>query len=448
MSFLNPGKPHNPKDAKSNAMLFGIALICAIACWLIIAMKIFPSASRHLYNIPVSLDVSGTSAAENGLQVLSPEKATVNVSFDCSRTDFNKLTNDNIIAYVDFNNIDTIGSRELKVEVKSKDGSGMSNISCSPSTIKVYLDKFETKTISLKPKLQNLKTVEGMSYYDDEITCTPDEIKITGPSQQLAKIAECYVISNKDITLDRESDITGESFQILDENGTGLDDTGIKFGVEAQSISMHIPVRIQKNVKLDVGLGVWPDNFDPDCLDFTITPKTIDIAAKDTDSNIPDTLTIPIRLSTLDIGYSWDTEIEKLLADSNLKNMSGIEKINVTLNSEGLSSKEVTINCDEIPLTNKPSDNNDYTILTGQVKVKIVGPEDIINELTAKDLSARVNLLGADTSSDQFRYNVTVSCNTYSNVWAVGDQKVEIKKTPKEGKTTPSSGSSVTTTTY
>ena len=88
MSFLNPGKPHNPKDAKSNAMLFVIALICAIACWFIIARKIFPSTSRHLYNIPVSLDVSGTSAAENGLQVLSPEKVTVNVSFDCSSTDF------------------------------------------------------------------------------------------------------------------------------------------------------------------------------------------------------------------------------------------------------------------------------------------------------------------------------------------------------------------------
>lgn len=444
MNLYSNGKTHNTKDTKSNAVLFVIALICAIASWLIIAMKMYPSASKQLYNIPVSLDVSGTSAAENGLQVLSPEKVTVNISFDCSRTDFSKLTNDNVIAYVDFSNIDTIGSRELKVEVKSKDGSGMSNIRCSPSTIKVYLDKFETKTIQLKPKLQNLKTVEGMSYYDDEVTCTPDEIKITGPSQKLAKIAECYVVSNKDVTLDRESDIAGESFQILDENGTGLDDTGIKFGAEAQSISMHIPVRIQKTVKLDVSLGVWPENFDPDCLDFTITPESIPIAAKDNESNIPDTLTIPIRLSALDIGYSWDTEIDKLLADSNLKNISGIDKINVTLNSDGLSSKEVTINCDDIPLTNKPSDNNDYTILTGQVKVKIVGPEDIINELTAKDLSARVNLLGADTSSDQFKYNVTVSCYTYDNVWAVGDKKVEIKKTPKEGKTTQSSTTATT----
>ena len=97
-------------------------------------------------------------------------------------------------------------------------------------------------------------------------------------------------------------------------------------------------------------------------------------------------------------------------------------------------------------MANKPSDNNDYTILTHQVKVKIVGPEDIINELTAQDLTASVNLLGVDTSKDQFEPRIKVSCKTHNNVWAVGDVTVKVQKKPKEYKGTQSS--TVTTTAY
>lgn len=435
---------HNAKEARANLVLLAISLICAVAGWFIVSIKRYPSAHKELYNIPVELDISGTEAAANGINVLSPKSAKVNISFDCSRIDFSKINNDTVRAYVDFKTVDTVGSREMTIQIESKNGMTLSNIVKSPATITVNMDKFETKTFPLKAKTPNINSAEGMVISEDEITCTPAEINITAPSAQLSRIAECYAVSEKKDTLSSTTNINSEKLLLLDEDGNPLDQEYIKS--DSSVISINIPVLSQKTVKLGVNLGVLPENFDPDCLNFTITPETITIAAKDSESNLPDPFEIPAFLNTLDIGYSSDTDINKLLTDNGIKNVSNTEKVNITLNSEGLSSKEIYINCEDIPIANKPSDNNDYTILTHQVKVKIVGPEDIINELTAQDLTASVNLLGVDTSKDQFEPRIKVSCKTHNNVWAVGDVTVKVQKRPKDYKTSQSS--TVTTNAY
>jgi YbbR domain-containing protein len=448
MSLLTRNKKLDKKEAKNNLMLFVIALICAIAGWLIIAMKIYPSASKEILNVPVELDTSGTDAGANGLQAITPKSATVKVTIDCSRTNFSKLNRDSIRAYVDYNGIVNGGTKPLTVKVESTQGVPMSSYTVTPSVINVNLDKFDTKTIVVKPSLPKIKIAEGMAMDENAITCDPVEVKITAPSRRLAQISECYAVYDKDDVLDRETSVTTDKFQLYDENGSAIAiDENIK--IEPATVSMTIPVLTQKTVKIGVKLygQALTDNFDPNCLNFTIVPDTVTIAAKNADSNIPDPLEIYIDLNSLDIGYSEDTDLDKQLTDKNLKNVSGIDKVNITLNSEGLASRWITLNSDDIPLTNKPSDNNEYTLLTQQVRVKIVGPEDVINDITAKDLKAEVSLLGADTSKDQFKCYITVSCKTHNNVWYASNEKLDILKTPKEGSTSSSSYSSAAATT-
>ncbi|MCR4793948.1 MULTISPECIES: CdaR family protein [Ruminococcus] len=448
MTLFNSNKKRSKNEAKSNLVLFIIALICAIAGWFIISMKIYPSVSVSFANIPVELDTNGTDAGANGLQPITPKQATVRVSFDCTRTDYAKIRRDTIVASIDYSGIVNGGTKELTVKVKNTKGVTMSHVHVVPSTISVDLDKFETNTFVVKPSLPKITTAEGMAYDETEVICDPVEVKIKAPSRTLAKIAECYAVYDKQDTLDRETIINSDKFRLLTENGAEIvQDENIK--IEPSSVSMTIPVFTQKTVKLGVNLIKPPQNFDQDCLHFVFTPDTVTIAAKNADSNIPDPLQIPINLSSLDIGYSFDYDLDKLLAPNNLKNVSGIDKVNISLVSDGLASKELTLNGDDISIINKPNDNNEYTNLTDQLTVKIVGPEDIINDITAKDLSAAVDLLGADTSKEQFKYNVNVSCKTHNNVWAAEkDLKVTILKTSKDGSTTKNTSSPTVTTTY
>lgn len=445
MKLLSSLKKGEKNEKKSNLTLLAFAFICAIAGWFIIAMRLYPSASKEVTNIRLQTDISGTSAAENGLKVIKCSTDSVKVSFDCSRTDYNQLNPETIRAYIDFENITTSGKKVLNVKVESINGADMSNLVISPPTVTVELDKFETKSFVLSSKTPNVTAVEGTVIDSDNIICEPAEINITGPAAQLASISEVYAVSDKVLTLDSTYNLNSDRFQLLGEDGSKIDPSMMSF--DNPVISMKIPVLTQRTVNLGVQLIGVPPNFDIGCINYTITPPTITIAAESTEVNLPDPLQIKISLSSLDIGYSVDTELDKLLTANNIKNISGIEKVNVSLNSEGLSSKEIWLNGSDISLINKPSGDSDYSILTQQLKVKVVGPADIINDLTAKDLDAEVNLLGADTSKDQFPYSVTISCKTNNNIWSVNDTKIIVQKTLKEGVTTQPRTSNQTTTT-
>ena len=132
---------------------------------------------------------------------------------------------------------------------------------------------------------------------------------------------------------------------------------------------------------------------------------------------------------------------------TNITNMSDTDTVNISLDSEGLASRDITITSSNIPILNTPSKNYDYVILNPTFIVKIVGPSEAVNDVPAADLDVVVDLLGADDSMDHFPYSVKVSCSKYDNIWSVTSNTVNVKKTLKEGMTTQASESGPTMTT-
>ena len=441
MRFFQNFRKKNIKEAKDNAILFAISLICAVASWFIITMTFYPSESKTVTNIPVHFDIIGSTADENGLQIIDDDvDRHVRVSFDCSRTNYNKLNSDTIEAHVDFNDISTAGKKTLTVKVSAKDGIQMSNISVYPSTIEVELDKMESKSFTVKPRL-SVNCPDDKIIYMDEVTCDPAQITITGPAAQLAKVSECYAVSEKSGEIDSTQFINSDKFMLYSEDGKEIN---MNHMTPISPVVMYVPVYTQKTVNIDALITDVPDKFDLSCIQYTVSPNVVTIATDNPDINLPDPIQKKIPLSSLDIGFSQDFDITNLLASNNVKNVSDIDKVTITLNSDGLASKEITLSSSDISITNQPSDNNVYSVVNPKLVIKVVGPEDVINDLTAKDFSAVVDLLGADTSMNQFQYDVTVSCNSHNNVWAVANPtapKVNVIKTAKEGTNLPSNAS-------
>ena len=98
----------------------------------------------------------------------------------------------------------------------------------------------------------------------------------------------------------------------------------------------------------------------------------------------------------------------------------------------------------------------DFNVLTQQLKVSIIGPADVMDELDASDLTANVDLLSYSTQagavdSDTITFNSTptISCSKYNTVWAVGDYRVAVQGVRSAATTTAGAGqnpSTVTTT--
>lgn len=426
---------HRSKEAKGNLPMIILSLLLAILIWLVVAMTLYPSIPKTIENIPLSVDIAGSPAADSGLSVISCDVDTVDVQLVGSRTQIGNLNAENLTAYVDYENVTSTGKKTLSIKVKSDSGINYEVKSITPSTAVVELDKYDTLPFEVKPKIPNVKYAEGKTIDPDEFTCEPDIINITGPSAQLAKISSVYAVSDRNLTLDSSYTLNSDEVQLFSEDGTRIDASSLLF--DTSTFTINIPVLTQKTVKPVVQILNAPTDFDQSCLDFKMSADSLTIASNNSFSEIPDTLDIgKIPLSDLDIGYSNTFDISTVLETSGMINKSGIDSITVTLNDEGLAKKEFVLDGSSIRLSNTPNDNYDYDILTQKLTISVIGPEGVISELTASDFTADVNLLNADTSQDQFNYDVTISCLTHDNVWSVTKAKVSIKKTAKTVTTT------------
>lgn len=426
---------HRSKEAKGNLPMIILSLLLAILIWLVVAMTLYPSIPKTIENIPLSVDIAGSPAADSGLSVISCDVDTVDVQLVGSRTQIGNLNAENLTAYVDYENVTSTGKKTLSIKVKSDSGINYEVKSITPSTAVVELDKYDTLPFEVKPKIPNVKYAEGKTIDPDEFTCEPDIINITGPSAQLAKISSVYAVSDRNLTLDSSYTLNSDEVQLFSEDGTRIDASSLLF--DTSTFTINIPVLTQKTVKPVVQILNAPTDFDQSCLDFKMSADSLTIASNNSFSEIPDTLNIgKIPLSDLDIGYSNTFDISSVLETSGMINKSGIDSITVTLNDEGLAKKEIVLDGSSIRLSNTPNDNYDYDILTQKLTISVIGPEGVISELTASDFTADVNLLNADTSQDQFNYDVTISCLTHDNVWSVTKAKVSIKKTAKTVTTT------------
>jgi hypothetical protein len=177
-----------------------------------------------------------------------------------------------------------------------------------------------------------------------------------------------------------------------------------------------------------VGIAGAPSNFNSDFLKFNLSSSSITLASQNGQlSDFPNTFEVgKIRLSDLALGYSKTFTIDT----GNYKNMSNLDTVTVTLDDSDLGSKDFVIT--DFNITNAP-DNYDFEVVTQSLEVTIIGPKDVIEEITAGDIVADINLLNADklTESETFNWDVTISFPKYDNVWAVTQSKATIRKTSK-----------------
>ena len=421
MSFLGKIKKNLARRMKNNLSLAVYSIVIACILWFIISMMLYPSVTKQIRNVEVSLDISGTSASENGLSVISCNLEDVNITVKGSRTRASKLNSESFTAYIDTSGITTPGRRALPLKIRSKDNIPFEVESITPSTVVVTLDKYETVEIPVEPNCPNISAIKGKVIYDKEYRCSPSMVKITGPSVQVAKISKCKAYSDKKMELESSVDITTDKLQLLADDGTIIDQSTMEFS--NTSFSINVPVLTQKTVKLSVQIVGGSADFDKSSLEFDLSADSLTVASRNSQLEIPDPLDIgKINLSDVGPGYTKSFDINALLEESNVINMSGLETVVLTLDDTDLEKKEFILDKSSINISNKPGGSDyDYELISQNVKICVVGPKDELAKLTPADFVAEANLLNAEIPDGQFYFDVTVDCLASDKVWAIAN---------------------------
>ncbi|MCM1132793.1 MAG: hypothetical protein NC340_04910 [Ruminococcus flavefaciens] len=430
------------KFLKNNFSLAILSVIIAVIAWFYISMTQYPTVPKTIEHIPVSLDISGTSAGLNGLSVISCDVKDVTVELLGSRTQVGNLNNENLEAYFDAENVSATGTKKLSIKIRNKSGIKYEVKSVSPSSATIVFDKMDTREFDIYPQIPNVSVVNGKEINIEELSCEPSVVRITGPSAQLDKISKCYAVSKKNMSLDSSYVLTNDEIQLYTEDNVLIDQSALTFS--NTNFNITIPVRTQKEVKLSVIINA-PDNFDKSKIKLNLSADSIILACNNSQTVIPDTLDIGvISLNELKPGFSKMFTINTSLENSEYINVSELETVTVTLDDEGLAQKDLTIDQNRISISNIPDSSYEYKVLTQRMNITVVGSEESVNAINAEDIIADINLLNTNVTTEHFNANVTFSCPTYDDVWVITNSKASVQRTKTEPATTSDESADLT----
>ncbi len=409
---------------KTNLALVIISVLIAIVMWFFISILIYPTTPKTFTNVPIEIDITGTSAEENDLSVISSDAKTVTVTIKGNRSSIGSLTEDDLVAKAVVENVNSAGEKELDINVTGKKSNIKFEVtSIKPSTLKVMFDNIDTREFEVSVQAPNLTAAEGLYMDNSDFKCTPDTIEISGPSKQLDNIDRVVAVVKDEQELDSAYTFHTSDIVLYDKNDVKLDTKKLTFNKE--ELTVDISVYMQQNLGLTYDLKYAPSSFDSKFLPLETNVESISLASPNTELENLDSWSLgSIPLYDID----WDfNETIPLEIPENYKNLSNLSSVSVKLNTEGLAKKTVTVN--DISIVNAPS-NYSCSVNTYGLVFDIIGPEEDIAEITEKDIIATVDLLKYTIQSNSFTADATISFSNYNKVWAVGLQKVSIEANP------------------
>lgn len=402
------------------------SILIAVVLWFFISITIYPTTPKTFTNIPIVVDITGTSAEENGLSVISSNSKSATVTIKGNRSSIGSLKADDLIAQAVIENVTSPGEKKLDIKVSGK----KSNIefevtSLNPSSLTVVFDRIDTREYPVTIEAPNIKAAEGLYMDNGDFKSTPEIIEISGPSKQLDIIDRVAVVVNEEQELETAYTFHTSDIVLYDKNDAKLDKKKLTFDTE--EFEVDIPVYMQQKLGLTYDLKYAPSSFDAESLPLEMNVDSINLASPNTDlKNLESWSLGSIPLYDIDWDYNETFELE---IPENYKNLSNLSTVSVKLNTEGLATKTVTVN--DISIVNAPS-NYDCSVNSYGLVFDIIGPEEDIAEITEKDIIVTVDLLKYTIQSDTFNADVTISFRNYDKVWAVGLQKVAVEAIPNE----------------
>lgn len=360
-----------------------LAILLAVVLWFYAASERGIIRDRVFEEIPVA--VHGLSSDLVLIGEPSPVQITLRGSVD-------SLNVKELTAYLDLSGIGT-GETTLPVQVAVPNG--ITLVGVKPSRVKVQVDTRAEKQIPVEFRLSG-HTAEG--YTTMTPTLKPTQITIAGGKSVLGSVQQAYV--NLDLRNTERSLSEMVPVKVLDREGQVVG--GLK--ITPSNIEVFVPVvqgQPLKSVPVKAILNGTPA-AGYRVVETRVEPETVNVIG------LPDALTKVEQINTLPVNITdaRDTIVSPVQLEIP-STIIGTEPTRVTVMvriANGGGERE--IGAIGVQVKNNPSGLT-AGLSTPEVSIRIVGPPDQVEKLTARDFSAYVDLLGLGEGKNQVPVRVT-----------------------------------------
>ncbi len=402
----------------NDRILMVLSIILGIIVWAYVVNVLDPDRPRQIIGIPVTFD--STSLEKIGLSVISVDEKLVDIKVVGNRLTVSELTPDDFIATVSLFGVDAPGTYELEVQVGKRFQNTDYDIvqPTSPIMVKARFDKYITKKMPLSVDLSFISVPGG--YIMEEHYITPGEVTISGPETDIARVAKCMVEPELPDTVDKTY-IDSGNIVLYDVMNQPVDMSNLKLDRERADVTVR--VLKQKTLPIELDFTNIPKSFSLEKLLYTLSDSRIQVAGP---AETIDSLTkisigyLDFRKLKPDSMFEFDVELQE-----GFVNMDDFSSVKVDFSFANYETRK--FNVKTINIVNEPA-NYDISLVTKTINnVVIVGPADILDQITSGDIVAEVDLSVRDLGTgSQHNVPVQIVIPSRDTVWAYGDYSAVI----------------------
>ena len=398
-----------------------LSLFAASLLWMYVTTTEGVEVQKTLTGVKIEFLGADAMRASSDLIVTEQDRTTVNLTLSGTRRVLSKLTNSNVTATVNLNNVTADGRYSVSYDIAFPAGVNANEVTVvhtSSDVVNFYVDKLARKTIEVKGAFTG-NTAEGY-LADESMVFDPLVVAISGPKTVISKVDHAFVAITRE-EVDRTLSYS-TTYSLVDADNNPVEDSSIQR--ETEEVTVTLNVLSTKEVPLDVtiidGGGATRDANTR----IEITPSSImlagDAAAIDSTTKL---ILGTINLATFATDFSATYTI---IPPNGTENMTGVTEATVTVSITGVATKSFSVNPDNIICINVP-DGYDAENITQALNVTVRAPQEVLDRISEVNLRAVADLsnLGTNTSG-VFTPTVEIKIDGFPEAGCVGEYKIYI----------------------
>ena len=398
-----------------------LSLFAASLLWMYVTTTEGVEVQKTLTGVKIEFLGADAMRASSDLIVTEQDRTTVNLTLSGTRRVLSKLTNSNVTATVNLNNVTADGRYSVSYDLAFPAGINANEVTVvhtSSDVVNFYVDKLARKTVEVKGAFTG-NTAEGY-LADESMVFDPLVVAISGPKTVISKVDHAFVAITRE-EVDRTLSYS-TTYSLVDADNNPVEDSSIQR--ETEEVTVTLNVLSTKEVPLDVtiidGGGATRDANTR----IEITPSSImlagDAAAIDSTTKL---ILGTINLSTFATDFSATYTI---IPPNGTENMTGVTEATVTVSITGVATKSFSVNPDNIICINVP-DGYDAENITQALNVTVRAPQEVLDRISEVNLRAVADLSNLGTNaSGVFTPTVEIKIDGFPEAGCVGEYKIYI----------------------
>lgn len=400
------------KESRNEKLIAKIlCVLAAIILWFYVVMTDTTTDEKVFSGI--SVDIRGRDRIEDtlGLTIISGYDLTVDVTVKGPRADINRLTVDDVKAYIDMKTVD--GAGEYTLPIRTSLPNGITAGSLSANYMTVYVDK--RTTISVPVKIVTSQVIEA-----DFTMGTPEPsietVNVSGPEEVLRTID--HAEASFDLGRVSKTLISTGKLTLVDANGNEINDPYVR--LQTSEVTVRFPVYIYRDfdLKVDTKYGY----YDSTNSRITISPASIQVRGD------PDVISSMDSVSLGQIDEKKitgdETKTMAIMLPDGVENLSGTTTATVTITQIGTTTKK--LNVTDINVVNQ--NGLEYTLERNSLTVTFRGTKTMLDMLSSRNVSLTLDLGYLNKTSGTVSVPVTVNVQSTlsGKVYEIGDYSMNV----------------------